>query len=90
MVTLRSCSVMTHSRVLRIDHVMGLHRLFVIPPGHDASAGLYIRYHPEESYAILSLESHRSGTMLHSELRDFASWIAPRPCCSIKGSSRSR
>lgn len=59
--------LMAHSRVLRIDHVMGLHRLFVLPPGHDASAGVYIRYHPEESYAILSLESHRSGTMVVGE-----------------------
>jgi 4-alpha-glucanotransferase len=59
--------LMTHSRVIRIDHVMGLHRLFVLPPGHDASAGVYIRYHPEESYAILSLESHRSGTMVVGE-----------------------
>ena len=59
--------MMAHSRVLRIDHVMGQHRLFVLPPGHDASAGVYIRYRPEENYAILCLESQRSGTMVVGE-----------------------
>src|SRR5205085_1664590 len=56
--------LMAQSRVLRIDHVMGLHRLFVLPPGRDASEGVYIRYRPEENYAILCLESERSGTLI--------------------------
>ena len=56
-----------HAGVLRIDHVMGLHRLFVIPQGMDASQGVYIRYRPEECYAILCLESHRSRTAIVGE-----------------------
>ncbi|TMK47717.1 MAG: hypothetical protein E6G66_11005, partial [Actinobacteria bacterium] len=59
--------LMAQSRVLRIDHVMGLHRLFVLPPGRDASEGVYIRYRPEENYAILCLESERSGTLVVGE-----------------------
>jgi 4-alpha-glucanotransferase len=59
--------LMARSGVLRIDHVMGLHRLFVIPPGRDARGGVYIRYRPEENYAILCLESQRAGTMVVGE-----------------------
>jgi 4-alpha-glucanotransferase len=59
--------LMAQSRVMRIDHVMGLHRLFVLPPGRDAGEGVYIRYRPEENYAILCLESERSGTVVVGE-----------------------
>lgn len=59
--------LMAHSRVLRVDHVMGLHRLFVLPPGRDATGGLYIRYRAEENYAILCLESHRASTVVVGE-----------------------
>jgi 4-alpha-glucanotransferase len=47
------------ARLLRIDHVMGLHRLFWIPEGMRGSQGLYVRYPSEEIYAVLSVESHR-------------------------------
>ena len=47
------------ARMLRIDHVMGLHRLFWIPAGLTGDKGVYVEYPAEELYAILSLESHR-------------------------------
>jgi 4-alpha-glucanotransferase len=56
-----------HAGVVRIDHAMGMHRLFVVPTGMEAAKGLYIRYRPEEFYAILCLESRRSGTVLVGE-----------------------
>ncbi len=48
-----------HTSLLRIDHVMALHRLFWIPKGLEPREGVYVRYPAEELYAILSLESHR-------------------------------
>ncbi|MBI4188283.1 MAG: 4-alpha-glucanotransferase [Chloroflexi bacterium] len=53
--------------ILRIDHVMGLHRLFCIPDSMDAHQGVYLRYHAEELYAILTLESHRNQTVIVGE-----------------------
>jgi 4-alpha-glucanotransferase len=66
---LRACIEhhMRNAALLRIDHVMGLHHIFCIPEGADASVGTYVRYHPEEVYAILSLESHRHRTAVIGE-----------------------
>src|SRR5688572_4625782 len=58
---------MRHTGLLRIDHVMGLHRLWWVPHGHPASEGAYVQYPAEELYAILSIESHRHKTMLVGE-----------------------
>lgn len=58
---------MTHARVLRIDHVMGLHRLFWIAGGLEAKDGVYVRYRDEELYAILVLESVRNRCSLVGE-----------------------
>lgn len=53
--------------MLRIDHVMGLHRLYWVPPGMDASKGAYVRYPADEFYALLTLESQRSGAAVVGE-----------------------
>ncbi|GAC1365426.1 MAG: hypothetical protein NVSMB32_08950 [Actinomycetota bacterium] len=59
--------LLNHSRVLRIDHVMGLHRLFVLPETGAPGDGAYVRYQADEGYAILCLESHRAGTLIVGE-----------------------
>lgn len=56
-----------HAGALRVDHVMGLHRLYCIPEGQPAHNGVYVRYEAEELYAILALESHRSQALVIGE-----------------------
>src|SRR5262249_11939452 len=48
-----------YAKLLRIDHVMGLHRLYWIPDELTGNKGVYVKYPAEELWAILSLESHR-------------------------------
>jgi len=58
---------MRYADVLRVDHVMGLHHLFWVPQGMEATAGVYIRYPADEMYAILSVESHRHQCLVVGE-----------------------
>lgn len=50
---------MNHCGALRIDHVLGLLRLWWVPKGQNASEGAYIYYPVKELLALLALESHR-------------------------------
>jgi 4-alpha-glucanotransferase len=58
---------MRHAAVVRIDHVMGLHRLWWIPRGMAPTEGAYVRYRAEELRAVAVLEACRAGVAVVGE-----------------------
>lgn len=60
-------AAMRHSGAIRIDHVMGLMRLFVIPWGSGPRDGAYLRFPFETLLAIVAEESRRSGCIVVGE-----------------------
>ncbi len=58
---------MKHGGVLRIDHALGLFRMYWVPFGHSGRDGLYVKTYVDELLAVLALESVRHKVMVVGE-----------------------
>ncbi|MBD5787236.1 4-alpha-glucanotransferase [Cellulosimicrobium terreum] len=69
-------TVLRHAGAIRIDHVIGLFRLWWIPGGARADAGAYVHYDHEALVGILCLEAQRAGaTVIGEDLGVFEPWV---------------
>jgi len=58
---------MQNAGALRIDHIMGLTRLFWVPPNCTPEAGTYVSYPFADMMSILALESQRNHCLIIGE-----------------------
>ena len=58
---------MKYGRAIRIDHALGLFRLFWIPQGMTAKDGAYVNFPSDDLLRIIALESSRNKTMVIAE-----------------------
>ncbi|WP_326752783.1 4-alpha-glucanotransferase [Streptomyces hirsutus] len=60
-------ALLRYAGALRIDHVMGLFRLWWVPQGQPPTEGTYVRYDAEAMLAVLVLEASRAGAVVIGE-----------------------
>lgn len=60
-------NVFLHAGAVRIDHVLGLFRLWWIPQGQGAKNGAYVYYNVDAMLAVLSIEATRAGGLVIGE-----------------------
>ena len=69
-------ALLRHSGGLRIDHVLGLFRLWWVPKGLPPDQGAYVYYDHEALIGILCLEAQRAGAVVIGEdLGTFEPWV---------------
>ncbi|WP_067781487.1 4-alpha-glucanotransferase [Actinomyces vulturis] len=60
-------TVLRHAGALRVDHILGLFRLWWIPRGMSPMEGAYVRYNHEAMVGVLLLEAYRAGAVIIGE-----------------------
>jgi 4-alpha-glucanotransferase len=60
-------AVLRHAGGVRVDHVIGLFRLWWVPEGRTADQGTYVRYDHEALVGVLVLEAARAGAVVVGE-----------------------
>lgn len=56
-----------HAGGVRIDHIMGLFRLWWVPKGLGPRHGAYVRYNHEAMVGVVALEAYRAGALVIGE-----------------------
>ncbi|ORV17935.1 4-alpha-glucanotransferase [Mycobacterium celatum] len=60
-------AILRHAGGVRIDHIIGLFRLWWIPDSSPPTHGTYVRYDHEAMVGIVALEAHRAGAVVVGE-----------------------
>ena len=60
-------AMLRHAGGVRVDHIIGLFRLWWIPKGALPTEGTYVRYDHEAMIGIVALEAHRAGAVVVGE-----------------------
>ncbi len=69
-------TILRHAGGIRVDHVLGLFRLWWIPEGAGPESGTYVYYDHEALIGILALEAQRAGAIVIGEdLGVFEPWV---------------
>ncbi|MCU1434780.1 MAG: 4-alpha-glucanotransferase [Pseudarthrobacter sp.] len=69
-------TVLRHAGGIRVDHVLGLFRLWWVPAGNSPRDGAYVRYDHDALIGILALEAQRAGAVVIGEdLGTFEPWV---------------
>lgn len=69
-------TVLRHSGGIRVDHVLGLFRLWWIPRMQPPTTGTYVHYDYAALVGILALEAERAGAVVIGEdLGTFEPWV---------------
>ncbi|MCW2135317.1 4-alpha-glucanotransferase [Arthrobacter sp. VKM Ac-2550] len=69
-------TVLRHAGGVRVDHILGLFRLWWVPAGNGPARGAYVQYDHEALIGILALEAQRAGAVVIGEdLGTFEPWV---------------
>jgi 4-alpha-glucanotransferase len=60
-------AILRHSGGIRVDHILGLFRLWWVPAGAGPKLGTYIRYNHQAMVGILALEAQRADAVVIGE-----------------------